>query len=36
MNTKVLHAAWYLFRVSFRQRRGNYLTVVVLIALVEA
>ncbi len=34
MNTKVLHAAWYLFRVSFRQRRGNYLTVVVLIALV--
>ena len=34
MDKTVLRAAGYLFRVTFRQLRGNYLTVVVLIGLV--
>jgi len=34
MNTQLLRVAWYRFRVTFRQRRGGYLTVVVLIGLV--
>ena len=34
MNTTVLRAPGYLFRVTFRHLRGNYLTVVVLVGLV--